>query len=310
MRVEVLDLDGGLVAQHRLLERYRPDVLDLRDWGPRLRLNCRFSRFCDFEQTLDSRRRVSREASVVFCGSGDFHHLSLALVEQIAEPFNLLVLDNHPDWMRGWPALHCGTWLNHAARLPLVQRVYHVGGDVDFDNSYRRLAPWELLEAGKIVVMPALRRYRAGRWLRLPVEPLRERPHQPACRERLHNLLAPHRADLARFPLYVSLDKDVLRPTAAVVNWASGSLELTELLDTLSAFLRAANVSLAGMDIVGDWSPVTLHGWLQWMFHRTMHPPLPIDPREATRINERTNLLLVECVEELLHELATREKCA
>jgi arginase family enzyme len=311
VRVEVLDLDGGVVTQTKLLECCRPDVVDLREWGPRLRLNSRFRRFDEFEQALALHRSLAPQApSLVFCGSGDFHHISLALVRRVTEPFNLLVFDNHPDWMRGWPALHCGTWLYHAARLPMVQSVYHVGGDVDFDNYYRRLAPWSLLESGKITVIPAYRTYRAGRWSRVPVTPLRERPDQPARRDRLRTLLHAYLADLARFPLYISLDKDVLRPTAAVVNWDSGRLELTELLDTLNAFVRAANANLAGVDIVGDWSPVSLHGWLQRAFHWTMHPPSQIDSREATRVNERTNLLLLECLQNLLHHEPIREKCA
>ena len=57
-------------------------------------------------------------------------------------PFNLLVLDKHPDWMRGIPFLHCGTWLHHALQLPTLNRVIHCGGDLDFDNAYRWLAPW------------------------------------------------------------------------------------------------------------------------------------------------------------------------
>src|SRR5205823_6657374 len=114
--------------------------------------------------------------AITFCGSGDFHHVSLALVRRLAGPFNLLVVDNHPDWMRGIPLLHCGTWLYHAARLPQLRRVFHAGGDVDFDNYYRWLAPWPLLRADKVRVFPARRPFRRGPWARVANEPLRADP--------------------------------------------------------------------------------------------------------------------------------------
>src|SRR5205823_14391349 len=138
--------------------------------------------------------------ALTFCGSGDFHHVSLALVRRLTTPFNLLVLDNHPDWMRGVPFLHCGTWLYHAARLPLVQRVFHVGGDVDFDNYYRWMAPWPLLRSGKIKVLPGVRHFRTRAWQQIAHEPVRLRSTARTTRERLEELLLPLREDLARWP--------------------------------------------------------------------------------------------------------------
>src|SRR5205823_5696000 len=164
--------------------------------------------------------------ALTFCGSGDFHHVSLALVRRLTTPFNLLVLDNHPDWMRGVPFLHCGTWLYHAARLPQVRRIFHVGGDVDFDNYYRWMAPWDLIESGKIVVFPAVRRYRRGRWARVEAAPLRCDAAMPFPTERVEELLTPYRRELRAWPLYVSLDKDVMVSDDAAVNWDSGHLTL------------------------------------------------------------------------------------
>src|SRR5208282_741664 len=195
---------------------------------------------------------------------------------------------------------HCGTWLYHAARLPQVQRVIHVGGDVDFDNYYQPLAPWRLLRSGKIVVIPGVRRYHRGRWRKVANEPLRSQPASPANRLRLRELLAPWRTDLARWPLYISLDKDVMTAEDAVVNWDSGQLRLTEVGIVLDEFLAAARGCLAGMDIVGDWSPVRLRGWLPRLSHLTMHPSLPVDAEEATQRNEQTNLAVLAAVERCL----------
>src|SRR5262245_53985208 len=250
MSVRILDLDGGVVQQETILSRYRPVLHDLRWWGPRLRLACRFGRFVRFEAELQA--LVAQEAetgpALTFVGSGDFHHVSLALVRRLTTPFNLLVLDNHPDWMRGLPFLHCGTWLYHAARLPNCRWVFHVGGDVDFDNGYRRLAPWRLLREGKINVFPAVRRYAKVQWRDVPHEPLRVDAELPTPAGRIEEQLQPFAEELKHWPLYISLDKDAMTAQEATVNWDSGHLDLGEVKETLEVFSRLADQRVAGMD--------------------------------------------------------------
>ncbi|HEV3263142.1 MAG TPA: hypothetical protein VG013_40280 [Gemmataceae bacterium] len=294
--VRILDLDDSVARQQGLLDRYRPVVLPARRWGPRIRMACAFGRFRRFERTLASLLGPPGEdgPSITFCGSGDFHHVSLALVRRLGGPFNLLVVDNHPDWMRAVPLLHCGTWLYHAARLPQVRRVFHVGGDVDFDNAYRWLTPWRLLRADKVRVFPALRCFRRGPWSDIANEPLRPDLQTPVTPARIGALLRPLAGDLARWPLYVSLDKDVMQEPESVVNWDSGHLTLPEVCAVLEAFVRHAGGRLAGMDIVGDWSPVRLRGLLRRTLHWTEHPPLAVEPGDAARRNQQTNLILLE----------------
>jgi hypothetical protein len=293
MQMRVLDVDGSVTSQPGLLRLHRPEVIDMRGWGPGLRLACPWRRFHRFERALDRRLGPDVEPpTLTFYGSGDFHHLSLALLRRQRGPINLLVLDKHPDWMRGVPLLHCGTWLYHAARLPQVQRVFHVGGETDFDNAYRWLAPTPLLRSGKIVVIPAVRSFNTGFWRRLEHSPLRREPAGRVSIARLEALLWPHRDALRSCPLYVSLDKDVMTEADATVNWDSGHLRLNEVRDIMQAFARAAGQRLAGMDIVGDWSPVRTHGWLANLLDRTEHPALAIDAHEAMRRNQGVNLTL------------------
>lgn len=295
MELRTLDLDGALLAQPALLRR-QSAVITLRDWGPFIRLGCGFRRFRRFEADLADRcgARGDSGPCLSLIGSGDFHHASLALVRRLTTPFNLLAIDNHPDWMRGIPFLHCGTWLWHASRLPLARTIYHVGGDVDFDNGFRHLAPWQALASGKIVVFPAVRQYRAGRWPIVSHTALRPQSDTRTTAERIVELLRPHAADLARWPLYVSLDKDVMQTADAVVNWDSGHLELSEVQALLRGFVRAAAGRLAGMDIVGDWSPVVVRGWLRRLLHATEHPSLFVQPEEADAVNDRTNEKLLD----------------
>ena len=179
------------------------------------------------------------EPTLTFYGSGDFHHVSLALVRRRRAPFNLLVLDNHPDWMRGVPFLHCGTWLYHAARLPQVRRIFHVGGDVDFDNVYRWLAPWPLLHAGKIVTLKNLE-FRLGDLERPPIDP--RSVDLVVLSQALHHAANPDRAIAAAYEL--------LRPGGQIM-----------ILDLLQHTFEKAR------ELYGDrWLGFTendLHRWLE-----------------------------------------------
>jgi hypothetical protein len=293
MRVRILALDQGVVRQPELIRRTQAEVVSLEDWGPHLRLGCRHKDFRRFEEELARRAARAAEPSLSFIGSGDFHHVSLALLRSLDRPCNLLVLDNHPDWMRGVPILHCGTWLHHAARLPHVRRIFHVGGDVDFDNGYRWLAPWSLLQSGKIVVIPARRFFQGRAWDRIAHDPVRDNPDEPASRDRLQQLLWPHRFQLASFPLYVSFDKDVMPATEASVNWDSGYLTRSEVFEFLNLFQEASK-GLIGMDVVGDWSPVHAEGLVRRTLLWLEHPAVTGDWEGAFQVNERFNLALSE----------------
>jgi hypothetical protein len=304
----ILDLDGSLPAQTQLSRRLGKATHNLRSWGPKVRLACSFRRFARFEAALTSALGSPHDAgpALSFIGSGDFHHVSLALLRRIECPINLLILDKHPDWMRHIPFLHCGTWVHHAAKLPNVRTIFHVGGDLDFDNSYRWLAPWQGLRSGKIRVISAIRRFQRGAWNCFAFPALRIEPDRVATAARIEHLIAPFREELERLPLYVSLDKDVLSTRDAVVNWDSGHLTLAEACCVLNAFAAAAHHQLAGMDVVGDWSAVRLTGWGRRLLHMTEHPRFAVESGLATLCNQKTNLRLLKWANGLAEESGVR----
>ena len=295
MRVRVIDLDGSITAQERVLRTFRPDVYDLRRWGPRIRLACRWKRFYRFERRLDRDFGANDfvDPWISLLGSGDFHHVSLALLRRLRHPFNLLVIDKHPDWTGGLPFLHCGAWLQHAARLPQVRRIFHVGGDKHFDDAHRWLAPRRLVQSNKIVVLPAVRRLERGFWRDVPHQPLRRNFDTPVDRDRLEELLWPHLDELERFPLYISLDKDAMWMPESLTNWDCGQLDLAEVQEILQFFMKAAGNDPIGMDIVGDWSQVQTQGLVRKLLHRLEHPRQKVDAEQARICNERTNLMLL-----------------
>jgi hypothetical protein len=296
MRVRVIDLDGSIPMQERVLRKFQPEVFDLRSWGPRLRLACRWTSFYRLERRLDRLfgPRERHDPWISLLGSGDFHHLTLAMLRRLRRPFNLLVLDKHPGWLRGHPQLHCTTWLHHAAQLPNARRIFHVGGEKDFDNHCRWLAPKSLLTSGKIVTLPAARTFHNGFWNKVPHQSLRPNPHTLVDRDRLEELLWPYLDDLDRVPLYVSLDKDVLWMPESITNWDAGVLDLSEVQEVLQFFMKASGNELLGMDIVGDWSAVETNSTVRYCLHRLHHPQQAVDAEQARLCNERTNLMLLK----------------
>ncbi len=291
-RLRVLDLDGSLAEQADLFPESGVDRIDARDWGPRVRLACGFGTFGRFREWLG--RTLDDGPAVTLYGSGDFHHVTLALLGRLRGPFNLLVVDGHPDWMRGIPFLHCGTWLRHALRLPGLRRVFHCGGETDFENGYRHLAPWREVRSGRVVVFPSRRRFARGVWSRLDVRPLLADGIPPA--ETLRDALRPFRDELARIPLYVSIDKDVMIAEDAAVNWDSGHLRLADAASVVSTFLGAAGGRLAGADLLGDWSPIVLGHWLNRLCDRVDHPSPSHDPASAAERNRRANAALLQAL--------------
>ena len=110
-------------------------IVPLREWEESIRFGCRMSE-------LRQLQSVIVPSNVVFMGSGDFHHISHLLLDRIwnSEPFDVVVLDNHPDNMRFPFGIHCGSWVVHAARLPQI-RCVHILGITSADVSWRHA--WE-----------------------------------------------------------------------------------------------------------------------------------------------------------------------
>ena len=290
LHVRILDLDGAHDGQAGLADRWGAGRLSARSWGRRIRLACTLGEFGRFRRWLRGAWPDDRPAVTLY-GSGDFHHVTLALLERVRGPFNLLVLDKHPDWMRGVPFLHCGTWLARALRLPGLRRVFHCGGEMDFDNAYRRLAPWSDIRTGRVVVFPARRRFARGGWRGVETRPLLAGGACPG--DVLREALRPFLGELGRLPLYVSVDKDVLADSDAAVNWDSGLLRLPEASAVLDAFFEAAGGRLAGADLLGDWTPVRLGNWLAHAFDRIDHPSPSPERSEADGRNLRANAALL-----------------
>jgi arginase family enzyme len=300
VRPAFLELDDALRGQPGLRARAGAAgarTARARDLGPTLRLWSRPDALQRLAHRLGEALPAADGPRLVFAGSGDFHHVTPALLARALEasdggPVTVVHLDNHPDWVRYAGGLHCGSWVGAAARMPGVARLVTVGvcsGDVG--RTRRRHGDLALVDEGRL----ALYAYEAPDGeasieIAGHVWPTIEVLGLPAFIEHLL-------AEITTERVYVTLDKDVLRPADAATNWDQGRMSLDELMEILGAVLAARRV--IGADVVGDWSAPIYGGGpaarlLKWGEAHLDQPWRSPDRVAANAVNEAVNLRLLD----------------
>ena len=252
MQAALLHLDEALMTQPRLRQAILAGggrLLDYRDIGPALRLWSRPPPLDRLRKRLAAALPEHLGPLLVFSGSGDFHHVTLPLLERALRAghpgVTLVHFDNHPDWVRFHPGVHCGSWVGAAARLAGVVKVVTVGvcsSDLDRPEA----ADLEIVRRGLLELYP-YRTPRTRDWLRLcgrewsVIETLGE--------DAFADFLP---RQIASDAIYITIDKDVLRAADAGTNWDQGRTSLS-FLKTLIVRVCSGR-RLVGADVVGDWS--------------------------------------------------------
>ncbi len=218
-------------------------------------------RFSSSSRTIQafSRQLPSEIAGPVMLGSGDFHHLSLPLIQRQSahQGLRVLVLDNHPDNMRYLFGVHCGSWVRRVCALPFVHSVHVLGissNDVSKSQAWANyLAP---LRAGKL------------RYSCLSVNTdwasQRHLSQQICTYASPQELIEALRRELqsSSGPIYCSIDKDVLAKTVVQTNWDQGLLLEADLL----ALIACMHGRIVGADICGEVSSFRYRSWLKrWL---------------------------------------------
>jgi len=152
-------------------------------------------------------------------------------------------------------------------------------------------------------VFPTCDKFVGNRWDEVPQQKLRfPRWNKDVTKERLLELFAPYKEVLQQFPLYITLDKDVMRREFTLQNWNSGELSLDETLLIIETLIELSGGRLMAMDITGDFTKVHTHGvfraYLHWSQHE--HSENNIPQEVANTLNQRTNLKILRTVKAAL----------
>ena len=152
-------------------------------------------------------------------------------------------------------------------------------------------------------VFPTCDKFVGNRWDEVPQQKLRfPRWNKDVTKERLLELFGPYREILQKYPLYITLDKDVMRREFTLQNWNSGELSLDETLLIIEALIELSGGRLMAMDITGDFTKVHTHGvfraYLHWSQHEASENNIPQEV--ANTLNQRTNLKILSTVKNAL----------
>ncbi len=297
----ILDLDGTVDAQSSLAGAAPWTSLRrvaLRDLAPRLRLWSRARTIALARARIHA--ALPDGPTLALLGSGDFHHLAVLLMERVREPYTIVHLDNHPDWVRLAPRWHCGSWVNRALELPQVRRVITLGPCSD-DLAHPDLKGGNLpaLAAGRIVLLP---------WRHPPSRVWRRLADGPGHRYLDGRLIWRNLADgelgdhldailslIDTEAVWLSIDKDVLREADALTNWDQGEMPLAAALRIVAAV--GARRRIVGADLCGDYSPATHRNWFKRVEARLDQPQRACEDAAMRMRNEAANREFLVAIE-------------
>lgn len=182
--------------------------------------------YCDKygqEQIKEKLRDVS-EGSLSFIGSGNYHYVSLFLTEKINEDFTLILFDNHSDIQKPLfeELLSCGGWVREALlKEEHLKQVILIG-----INDYSKNLIEEKLR-DRVIVMAYSYISKNPNWY-----------------EDLKNFI--------KYPVYISVDKDVFNEEEVVTNWDQGEMTMEDFKHAFSVIRN--NFEILGMDVCGECS--------------------------------------------------------
>ena len=298
-RVRILDLDGSVTRQGRLMAALgdRADRIDLRAVGPSVRYLATRQSMRQLESAIEPAERNR----LTFIGSGDFHHVTAALLKQFGEPISLVVFDTHPDWDRTSPWPCCGSWVLDALAMPNVRQIVMIGlGECDLSGWHVNVGRVKELREGRVAFYPY--DYPASQTFGRhdsQVHCARFQPHAFSSTIHWNRVMANDWDTLieeiiARLPtryVYASVDKDCLREDAAITNWEVGGLTLRQVEQAIEALLNRKTV--IGADITGEYSPIEIRGAWFRALSAWDHPRRPLPNAAELERNEATNLALL-----------------
>jgi len=302
--IRILDFDASVNKQKNLLRKYPHQIVNLQDLAPsaRLWMNGRV------KNAVVRRLRATSARGVTFIGSGDFHHITPLLLDELQEPVTLIVFDLHPDWDILPPRFGCGSWVSEALRKKnIVQCLLFGVASEDITFPWIQSANLNALSNDRLRIYPYchspslvfLRKIPQNSSLRVEKSFLRSRIYWDELKgKNLTDFFLKAIGRLAVKKAYVSIDKDCLKNEYALTNWEEGKLTLDELILMLKIIKE--NLDIAGLDITGDHSKISVSGSLKGFLSRLDHPQETgadkFSAEEITGINESTNLKILEAL--------------
>ncbi len=168
------------------------------------------------------------EKGIHFLDSGNYHYVTKFWMEKLTKPFALVLFDQHTDMQEAafFGLLSCGSWVREALEQnELLKAVCVIGPpqkSIEEVFKSSKEEPW----IDKVCFV-------SGEEL----EAHRQTVYDEFLKEN-------------SIPVYLSIDKDILREEDASVNWDQGKTSLEELLALVKSCFEKQTI--AGVDICGE----------------------------------------------------------
>jgi len=214
--------------------------------------------YCDAQAMRQIRNRLAscRPYGVHFIDSGNYHYVSRFWVEKIQRNFVLVLFDNHTDMQpsRFGHIMSCGSWVRDVLDTnPRIQKVVMLGAADAYLENLKKEVACKPDYARRLIAFSRQELNQKASW-----QELADEHHQ--------------------LPVYISIDKDVLRPEDDVTDWNQGDMSLMVLKKFLD--LLIAHHEIIGIDICGECSQLCGEGLL------------------AVRMNDSVNKQLLRVLDE------------
>lgn len=211
--------------------------------------------YCDQHSAACLREQLASVSAegIHFLGSGNYHCMSLFFLEKISIPFSLVVLDHHTDMQPSMfgDLLSCGSWiLNALETLSCLKEVLIIGVGTESLHGTKQTTLnhgdfFDIQETELLLQCHYHGNRRDGRERTSSVIILKENPAHDVdncIKESLQNYI--------HYPVFLSIDKDVLSKAELETDWDQGSMTGKELSNTCTnLFLHS---QLLGIDICGE----------------------------------------------------------
>lgn len=180
--------------------------------------------YCDEQAQRTIKKQIERytESGLHYIDSGNYHYITKLWLDQLTEPYELVLLDHHPDMQEPLfgPFLSCGGWVKDALDgSSLLRHVYSVGVE-------------------ETLITDKMRAY--GSRVTFYTEQAMDCGWKDWCSDLTGGTL----------PVYISVDKDVLAEGEVYTNWDQGKMKLEQMIMLLEQLFQKRQV--LGMDICGE----------------------------------------------------------
>ncbi len=223
-KISVLNFSGIYDNESFYLDEDGISFIDMKDLQG---TNC----MCDGAAKEVVLGRIGDVSDLHFIDSGNYHYVSALYLSMVKEPFSLVVLDHHPDMQRPmFDILSCGGWIVEVLdKNEYVRDVHIIGAD-------RKLIS-ELSEEDR----------------------KRVRFYDPEEIFGLGDDNGPNHIAVnlpkTQHPIYLSIDKDVIRRSELITNWDHGEVTAAQVMAFVKTLLNNKRSDILGIDICGECAP-------------------------------------------------------